>query len=234
MRARSGPALTEQPRSGLVCEQSFKPEADALHRAGHESRLPPENGPTETYPLVLLLPPRQRDEARASMARAIAATRSGGTLIACAANDAGARSAEADLARIAGPLETLTKNRCRVFWASGAAGTCRCGAGVTMVAARCTATDLRRALRQPPGSICVGSHRYGIGTARAASAGRSCRSSRGSRAPVSVTWRLNCCCAARPSRRSICTKQKRVRSISRESTLRHWLRARSCDITGTM
>jgi 16S rRNA (guanine1207-N2)-methyltransferase len=122
MRARSGQALTDQQRPGLVCEQTFKPEADALHRAGHDVRLPSASASTETYPLVLLLPPRQRDEARASMARALASTRSGGTLIACAANDAGARSAEADLARIAGPLETLTKNHCRVFWASGLQG----------------------------------------------------------------------------------------------------------------
>lgn len=31
-------------------------------------------------------------------------------------NNEGARSGEADLERIAGPVDTLTKNKCRVFW----------------------------------------------------------------------------------------------------------------------
>src|SRR5690606_30024094 len=33
------------------------------------------------------------------------------------ANDAGAKSAEADFARIAGPVNTRSKHKCRVFWA---------------------------------------------------------------------------------------------------------------------
>jgi 16S rRNA (guanine1207-N2)-methyltransferase len=33
-------------------------------------------------------------------------------------NDEGARSGEADLERIVGPLTTLTKNKCRVFWSA--------------------------------------------------------------------------------------------------------------------
>jgi 16S rRNA (guanine1207-N2)-methyltransferase len=36
--------------------------------------------------------------------------------MACAGNNEGARSAEADLARLAGPLNVMTKNKCRVFW----------------------------------------------------------------------------------------------------------------------
>ncbi len=34
LRARDGWPLHEQPLPGLVCEQSFKPEADALAQAG--------------------------------------------------------------------------------------------------------------------------------------------------------------------------------------------------------
>src|SRR5690606_35317646 len=37
------------------------------------------------------------------------------------ANDAGARSAEADFARIAGPVNTRSKHKCRVFWATAGA-----------------------------------------------------------------------------------------------------------------
>ena len=75
LRARQGAALHDAPRPGLVCEQSFKPAADALARAGWAVR---EADDGTRYPLVLVLPPRQRDEARALFARAVAATAPGG------------------------------------------------------------------------------------------------------------------------------------------------------------
>ena len=112
LRARDGWPLHEKPLPGLVCEQTFKPDADALQRAGFTVNPPV----AAKYPLVLLLPPRQREEARASMARAIAMTQPGGRVMACASNNEGARSGEADLERLAGEVETLSKNRCRAFW----------------------------------------------------------------------------------------------------------------------
>lgn len=113
LRARAGSVLRAQPWPGLVCEQSFKPDADALTRMGLPLVAADDS---RAYPLVLLLPPRQRSEARALMARAVASTAPGGRIIAAASNNEGARSSEDDLARIAGPLETMTKNKCRVFW----------------------------------------------------------------------------------------------------------------------
>jgi 16S rRNA (guanine1207-N2)-methyltransferase len=104
--------LHQRPLPGLVCEQSFKPDADALQR----SHLAVGHSDDRKYPLVMLLPPRQRDEARALMARAIATTQPGGRVMASVSNDAGARSSESDLAKLAGPLNTMTKNKCRVFW----------------------------------------------------------------------------------------------------------------------
>src|SRR5690606_7757303 len=75
------------------------------------------------YPLVLVLPPRQRDEARTLFAEALDRLQPGGVIVASAANDAGAKSHEADLARIAGPLSSRSKHKCRVFWTRpGAAG----------------------------------------------------------------------------------------------------------------
>jgi 16S rRNA (guanine1207-N2)-methyltransferase len=112
LRARDGWPLHRKPLPGLVCEQTFKPDADALQRAGFAVSA----ATASTYPLVLMLPPRQRDESRALMARAVATTRPGGRILACIGNDEGARSGESDLERIAGAVETLTKNRCRVFW----------------------------------------------------------------------------------------------------------------------
>ncbi|MGY1528787.1 class I SAM-dependent methyltransferase [Luteimonas sp. A649] len=68
-------------------------------------------------PLVLLLPPRQREEARALFAEALARAAPGAFVVASVANDAGAKSAEADFARIAGPVTSRSKHKCRVFWA---------------------------------------------------------------------------------------------------------------------
>src|SRR3970040_1782051 len=98
LRARDGAALHRQPRPGLGCEQSFKPDAEALQRAGFELLDPDAaDAPTRRYPLVLVLPPRQRDEARAFLARALAVTAPGGRVIASVANTDGARSDEEDL-----------------------------------------------------------------------------------------------------------------------------------------
>ncbi|WP_460823902.1 class I SAM-dependent methyltransferase [Lysobacter olei] len=126
LRARDGWPLHRQSTAGLVCEQTFKPEADALQRSGltvcNDGALDDvadpagESASAARYPLVLLLPPRQRDESRALMARAVAACAPGGRVLACVANNEGAKSAEDDLRRVAGTVSTMTKNKCRVFW----------------------------------------------------------------------------------------------------------------------
>ena len=115
LRARDGWPLHAQPRPGLVCEQSFKPQADALQRSGLS--LDGDDG-ERRYPLVLVLPPRQRDEARALLARAVARTAPGGRVLACLSNDEGAKSGEADLGKLVGPVAHLSKNKCRVFWSA--------------------------------------------------------------------------------------------------------------------
>ena len=64
LRARDGAALRQFPLSQLVCEQSFRPDAELLERAG--LRVVADAAAEETrYALVLVLPPRQREEARA-------------------------------------------------------------------------------------------------------------------------------------------------------------------------
>ena len=118
LRARAGWSMRQQPLPGLFCEQSFKPEADALSQAGFAVNVP--DAP-KTYELVLILPPRQRDEARALMARAVAMAKPGGRIIACQSNDEGARSSEADLAQLTGEVESMSKNKCRVFWTASLA-----------------------------------------------------------------------------------------------------------------
>lgn len=134
LRARAGAALDPQDWPGLACESVFKPDAEALQRAGFTvtdglaegsgDRAPADiDGDAGARPLVLLLPPRQRDEARAAFAEALARAAPGAYVVASVANDAGAKSAEADFARIAGPVSTRSKYKCRVFWArAGQAG----------------------------------------------------------------------------------------------------------------
>lgn len=116
LRARDGSALRQAPRPGLICEQEFKPAADALAQAGLAAVDLESLDPARRFALVLLLPPRQRQEARALLAQAVARCAPGGRVLACMSNDEGARTGEDDLARLAGGVGNLSKRKCRVFW----------------------------------------------------------------------------------------------------------------------
>lgn len=113
LRARCGATLQAAALPGLQCDQSFKPDADALRAAG--CTLLGE-GDVQRYPLVLVLPPRQRAEARALWARAATLVEAGGRILGGALNEAGARSHASDLEQLTGPLSSLSKHKCRVFW----------------------------------------------------------------------------------------------------------------------
>jgi 16S rRNA (guanine1207-N2)-methyltransferase len=114
LRGRDGAALHASPRPGLVAVQAFKPQADALAHAGVE--LVDLDTDERRWPVVLLLPPRQRSEARAWFAHALERVAPGGVVVACQPNDEGAKSGQADFARLAGPLSVLSKHHCRVYW----------------------------------------------------------------------------------------------------------------------
>lgn len=111
--ARMGSALLQQYRSQLVCEQDYKPDVDALQQA--DIRV--GSDPQSRFPVVLLLPPRQREHARACYARALERLLPGGTLVLSQANSEGARSCEADLRQLAPGAQVLSKHQCRVVWA---------------------------------------------------------------------------------------------------------------------
>jgi 16S rRNA (guanine1207-N2)-methyltransferase len=70
------------------------------------------------FDAVLVLPGRQRQEARAQLARAVSRVKTGGVVIACASNTEGARTLERDLGDLLGDARNLTKNKCRVVWAT--------------------------------------------------------------------------------------------------------------------
>lgn len=117
LRAREGAALHALGiREALACVQPFKPWADALKRAGFDVAAEPAQ-PVE-FPQVLVLPTRQRDEARALLACAFDACEPGGQVVVSVANDEGAKALEGDFKRLAGGLDGgLIKFHCRVFWA---------------------------------------------------------------------------------------------------------------------
>ncbi|MDX5595209.1 class I SAM-dependent methyltransferase [Pseudovibrio sp. SPO723] len=114
LRARFSPKLKEVFGSALVCQQSFAPDADILSRAGLEL----VEAPVEAAEITLVLPPRQKQEARALLAHAVNTTRDGGFVVACVSNTEGAKSCEADLNKLAGLDGKLSKHKCRVFWAA--------------------------------------------------------------------------------------------------------------------
>ena len=121
LRAREGAALHARGLRGIAVTQPFKPEADRLQRVGADV-LDEAALPAAAFPLVLVLPPRQREEARALLARACAAVAPGGRVVIAVANDEGAKSREADLRQLAGTVATNSKHHCRVCWtAPGAA-----------------------------------------------------------------------------------------------------------------
>lgn len=115
LRARDGAALRPFAARGLVCEQSFKPFAQALEQARLQVVTDAAEG-GQRYPLILLLPPRQREEARALFARALSMLAPGGRVVASMANNEGAKSGESDLKQLAGLGGVVTKYHCRVFW----------------------------------------------------------------------------------------------------------------------
>ncbi len=115
LRARGGAAIRECAQPGWICQQSFLPFADELRRCGLHVGAPTAG---EIFPLILVLPPRQRDEARGVFAQALQHLSPTGTVVACMANSAGAKSGEGDLAQLVGPVQSLSKHKCRVFWAT--------------------------------------------------------------------------------------------------------------------
>lgn len=112
LRARLHPALSRL-KDRLSCEQTFKPHADQLQAAGLS--LPDRlEGP---FDLILLLPTRSRDETLFDYARAFDLLAMGGSLLCAMPNNLGAGRFEGLLEQLAGRVGSLSKNKCRAFWA---------------------------------------------------------------------------------------------------------------------
>ena len=95
-----------------VCEQNFKPTAAALQRAGLSE--PALAG--ERFPILLLLPPRHRDQRRADIARALSRLSEAGVLVTACANSQGADSLQRDMESLLGTVQCRSKHKCRLLW----------------------------------------------------------------------------------------------------------------------
>ena len=116
LRAERSSFLASLPKTQLICAQTFKPDYDALKSDGY-TVLPPDTQEFPRAEMVILLPPRQKDEARGLYARGMAALVDGGVLLACLPNTLGSKTAEKTLRSLAGNSEALSKHKCRAFWA---------------------------------------------------------------------------------------------------------------------
>ncbi|MCX7564270.1 class I SAM-dependent methyltransferase [Xanthomonadaceae bacterium XH05] len=119
--ARPGEWMFTHPPVDWRCEQSFLPFAQAL-RDRHiraDARLDDVG-----FSLTLGLPPRQREESRALLARAVLATRDGGRVVFAATNAEGARSLESDLRALVGMVQSQSKYKSRVVWGEVTAAQC--------------------------------------------------------------------------------------------------------------
>lgn len=141
LRARHGPGLPADAVDWRV-EQSFRPAADALLAAGIP--VEPEHA-TGTFDLVLVLPPRQRQESRALLGRAWQRLAPGGVLVAAQRNDEGARSLQGDVAALFGPVQAASKHHCRVLVARRG-GDATSTAEASALAATWIADDAPRAI----------------------------------------------------------------------------------------
>lgn len=73
--------------------------------------------PSGKWPLIFAMPGKSRDETLAAFAAAHDLLAPGGTLVVALANDCGAARFEKELASAAGGVESIQKNKCRVFLA---------------------------------------------------------------------------------------------------------------------
>lgn len=113
LRARAGSSLPPEAVR-WNCEQTFRPWADGLMRAGMALQPTVAQG---AFSRILLLSPRQRQESRALLARASRLLAADGVLVAAQHNDDGARSLQEDMRALFATVHATSKHHCRAVWA---------------------------------------------------------------------------------------------------------------------
>ena len=117
--ARGLRVLVAEAGVSLACEQSFKPHHDELAAVGFDvvTALDDDGEDRGQFDFGLMLLTGHRDENLANFARAMNLLKPGGRLLCAQSNSQGARRYENLLAKLAGNVESLSKNKCRAFWA---------------------------------------------------------------------------------------------------------------------
>lgn len=115
LHARAAAVRQARDSHGWACVQPLRPLADELEAWGCSVAAEPADADRGGYDAVLALPPRQRDLARACLARAVASLREGGQLRMAMANLEGARSGERDLGDLIGTVQSQSRHKCRMF-----------------------------------------------------------------------------------------------------------------------
>jgi 16S rRNA (guanine1207-N2)-methyltransferase len=108
------PGLQQLASEQLLLIQAGADQIDPLTK--HYRHAPVLLEKADEFDLAFFLPERQRAQTRAHLVRLLRALKAGGLLLVALANDWGARSIESDLAELAGGVESVSKNKCRIFW----------------------------------------------------------------------------------------------------------------------
>jgi 16S rRNA (guanine1207-N2)-methyltransferase len=111
-RAMPGGYLRRFGGRSVLCQQTYKPEADALARLGVEV-VTEADAPCG---FCIVFATKHKEETLYHMARAVSLLSEGGTLVVTAANDLGGPSLEKRCAELLGGLRSFSKHKCRVFW----------------------------------------------------------------------------------------------------------------------
>jgi len=110
--AQAHPALLDWPQ--VTGWQPLKPRADAWEAAGFARTDEP---PAGTWPVVLVLPNKSRDETLSWFALARDRLEPGGRIVCAMPNTAGAGRFEQVFSKAVGHVTSLQKNKCRAFHA---------------------------------------------------------------------------------------------------------------------
>ena len=113
LNALPGPYLSYLTSARPVCQQTFKPISDMLEQAGCRVVTRAEG----TLDLVFFFGTRHRAKNHYLFAHGWSRLREGGTLVCAMPNSLGASRYRKDLGTLFGPVQSLSKFKCKVFWA---------------------------------------------------------------------------------------------------------------------
>jgi 16S rRNA (guanine1207-N2)-methyltransferase len=116
LRACPGVARDLPAGTDVAAEQGHRPLHDALAAEGVRVFSEGQCATAAPPALVVVLPPRSREEGRALLARALRTVAPGGVVLAAALNDDGAKSYEKDLAALLPIAGVVSKAHGRAFW----------------------------------------------------------------------------------------------------------------------